>query len=170
MNRTGTILPFLERMDIDFFLVASPYTLADQPALDAEFPACEARGVGLIIGQPFASGILATGRPRGRVTTTRRQRPRLWIASVIEDDGRRHGISLAAAALQFLHHPLIAAVIPGALDPAQMAANVATMAVEVPEPVYDHAQARGAAQGGRANTVISWDERTFFCEPKEQHW
>ena len=65
MNRTGTILPFLERMELDFFLVASPYTLADQPALDAELPACEAKGVGLIIGQPYASGILATGAVPG---------------------------------------------------------------------------------------------------------
>lgn len=50
VNRLGTILPFLDHVDLDFFLVASPYTLADQPVLDAEFPACEKRGIGFIIG------------------------------------------------------------------------------------------------------------------------
>ena len=145
VNRTGTILPFLERMDLDFFLVASPYTLADQPALDAEFPACEARGVGLIIGQPFASGILATGPvPGARYNYAPATPEAMERVRRIEAVCRRHGVPLAAAALQFpLHHPLVASVIPGALDPAQVAANVATMAVEVPEPLWGDLKREG---------------------------
>ena len=57
----GTIPRFLEMVDLDFFIVAMPYTLLDQDVLDAEFPQCEERGVGVVIGAVFASGILATG-------------------------------------------------------------------------------------------------------------
>ena len=81
VNRIGTILRFLDLFELDFFLVASPYTLADQPALDAEFPRASARGVGLIIGQVFASGILATGPVPARATTTPSPRPKCWSGS-----------------------------------------------------------------------------------------
>ena len=38
INHTGMIRLFLERFDIDYFLVAMPYTLLDQPALDKDVP------------------------------------------------------------------------------------------------------------------------------------
>ncbi len=38
VNQIGTIVPFLDMLDLDFFLVALPYTLAEQPVLDREFP------------------------------------------------------------------------------------------------------------------------------------
>src|SRR5205823_14584094 len=46
-------------------LVAMPYTLLDQPALDEELPLCVERGAGVVIGAPFASGILARGAASG---------------------------------------------------------------------------------------------------------
>ena len=61
VNQLGTIPEILERGEVDFFLVAMPYTLLDQGALDEEFPLCQARGVSVVIGAVFASGILATG-------------------------------------------------------------------------------------------------------------
>src|SRR5262249_41476003 len=61
INQTGMIPRFLERFPIDFFLVAIPYTLLTQEALAEELPRCASRGVGIVIGAPFASGILATG-------------------------------------------------------------------------------------------------------------
>jgi D-threo-aldose 1-dehydrogenase len=145
VNRTGTILPFLERLDLDFFLVASPYTLAEQLALDAEFPACDARGVGLIIGQPFASGILATGPVPGARYNYAPATPEVMErVGRMEAVCRRHDVALAAAALQFpLHHPLVASVIPGALDPEQAAASVATVSVEVPEAVWGDLKREG---------------------------
>jgi D-threo-aldose 1-dehydrogenase len=145
VNRPGTILPFLERIELDFFLVASPYTLMDQPALDAEFPACAAKGVGLVIGQPFASGILATGpMPGARYAYAPATLEALERAGRIEAVCRRHGVPLAAAALQFpLQHPQVASVIPGALDPAQVAANVAAMAVSVPDALWGELKREG---------------------------
>lgn len=138
VNRIGTIIPMLDHVDIDFFLVASPYTLADQPVLDAEFPACEKRGVGFIIGQVYASGILATGAVPGAKYQYRDATPdELARIGRIEAVCKKHGVPIAAAALQFpLHHPLVAAVIPGALAPDQITRNVATMQVPVPDDLW----------------------------------
>jgi D-threo-aldose 1-dehydrogenase len=47
INEVGIIPRFLDLMDIDFFLVAMPYTLLDTDVLDSEFPRCAARGVGV---------------------------------------------------------------------------------------------------------------------------
>ena len=66
INEAGMMPRFLDLMDIDFFLVALPYTLLDTDVLDSEFPALRReRGVGFVIGAPFASGILATGAVPG---------------------------------------------------------------------------------------------------------
>src|SRR6185436_9404982 len=65
INEVGMIPRFLERFDPDFFLVAIPYTLLSQEALERELPMCVERGVGIVIGAPFASGILARGPDSG---------------------------------------------------------------------------------------------------------
>ena len=51
----------LEHFEMDFFLVAMPYILLNQEPLENVFPECQKRGMGVIIGAPYASGILATG-------------------------------------------------------------------------------------------------------------
>ncbi len=138
INDLGLMPRFLEISDIDAFLVAMPYTLLDQEALESEFPACVARGVGLVIGAVFASGILATGPVAGAkyayaeppaevMEKTRR------IAAVCE----RHAVPLAAAALQFpLGHPAVASVIPGASSPAQQARNVEGFRTAIPDDLW----------------------------------
>ena len=65
VNELGMIPRFLDIVDLDFFLVAMPYTLLHQEVLDAEFPACVERGIGFVIGAPYQSGILATGPREG---------------------------------------------------------------------------------------------------------
>ena len=134
INHTGMIPRFLERFEIDFFLVAMPYTLLDQPALAEELPLCLERGASVVIGAVFASGILARGPAAGALYAyqpaaddvlerTRR------IAAVCA----RHDVPLAAAALQFpLHHPAVASVIPGPDSPAQVRANLQHMRQVVP--------------------------------------
>src|SRR5690606_28706867 len=60
INHVGMIPRFLDRFEVDFFLVAMPYSLMDQEALREELPLCDQQGVSVVIGAPFASGILAT--------------------------------------------------------------------------------------------------------------
>jgi D-threo-aldose 1-dehydrogenase len=138
INDLGLMPRFLEIGDIDAFLVAMPYTLLDQDVLESEFPACVARGVGFVIGAVFASGILAKGPVTGAryayaepsdevMEKTRR------IAAVCD----RHGVPLAAAALQFpLGHPAVASVIPGASSPAQQARNVEAFRTAIPDDLW----------------------------------
>ena len=145
VNRLGTIPRFLDIVDVDFFLVAGPYTLADQPVLDAEFPLCAARGIGIIVGQVFASGILATGPlPGARYNYAEATREQLQRISEIETTCNAFGVPLASAALQFpLLNPLVASVIPGAFAPDQIARNVDTMGREIPTELWDDLKRKG---------------------------
>lgn len=139
VNRLGTIPVMLDMIDgIDFFLVAAPYTLADQDVLDREFPLCAARGIGFVIGQVFASGILATGPvPGARYRYAPADEATMARIGQMQTICERHGVSLASAALQFpLHHPLVASVIPGAFAPAQVTRNVETMRAGIPPEMW----------------------------------
>lgn len=138
VNLLGTIPLFLRHFEPDFFLVALPYTLAEQPVLDYEFPLCERRGVGVIIGGVFASGILATGPvPGARYNYAVANDEQLMRVGRIQAVCARHGVPLAAAALQFtLHHPIVASVIPGAFHPDHPKRNVESMRVEIPTDLW----------------------------------
>ncbi len=138
INDLGLMPRFLDIGDIDAFLVAMPYTLLDQAVLDAEFPACEARGVGFVIGAVFASGILATGPvPGARYAYADPSAAVLDKTRRIQAVCDRHGVPLAAAALQFpLGHPSVASVIPGASSPAQQARNVEAFRLPIPTDVW----------------------------------
>lgn len=138
VNRIGTIPRFLELLDLDFFLVALPYTLAEQPVLDHEFPLCEKRGVGVVIGGVFASGILATGVVPGATYNYHPPTPaEAEHVRGIEAICARHGVPLAAAALQFpLHHPIVASVIPGGFRPDHVTRNIASMQHAIPDALW----------------------------------
>ena len=51
--------------DFDCFLLAGRYTLLEQEALDSFLPLARSANVGIILGGPFNSGILATGPVEG---------------------------------------------------------------------------------------------------------
>ena len=101
----------------DCFLLAGRYTLLEQRAMDSFMPKCAEHGASLIIGGAYNSGILATGvRHDGALHYDYGPPPQSVIDRVsgIEELCDVHGITLAAAALQFpLAHDLVATVIPG---------------------------------------------------------
>ncbi|MGH2476693.1 MAG: aldo/keto reductase [Candidatus Limnocylindrales bacterium] len=138
INDLGLMPRFLDIGDIDAFLVAMPYTLLDQDVLDTEFPAGVERGVGFVVGAVFASGILAKGPVPGAKYAYADASPAVMektrrIAAVCD----RHGVPLAAAALQFpLGHPAVASVIPGASSPAQQARNVEAFRIAIPGELW----------------------------------
>ena len=51
--------------DFDVFLLAGRYTLLEQEALESFLPYCVEKKIGVVIGGPFNSGILATGPKPG---------------------------------------------------------------------------------------------------------
>lgn len=145
VNTLGTIPRFLDVVDLDFFLVALPYTLAQQPVLDREFPLLEKRGIGVVIGGVFASGILATGPvPGARYNYHEPTADEAQHVRRIEAVCRSFDVPLAAAALQFtLHHPVVASVIPGAFAPNHPTQNVETMRVEIPSGLWHELKRQG---------------------------
>ncbi len=145
INHVGMIPRFLERFEMDFFLVAMPYTLLDQPALDAELPLCQARGVAVVIGAVFASGILARpaepGAQYGYKPVEADVRDRV---ARIDAVCRAHGVPIGAAALQFpLAHPAVTSVIPGADSAEQVRMNLQWMRIAIPPAFWDALKAEG---------------------------
>lgn len=138
VNELGMIPRFLDIVDLDFFLVAMPYTLLRQEVLEAEFPACVERGIGFVIGAPYQSGILATGpRPGANADYGAPSDEMNTVVGRIQTVCERYGVPLAAAALQFpLGHPSVAAVIPGARSAAHVQRNVEVFRHPIPTDVW----------------------------------
>ena len=137
-NMMGTIPRYLDLFDIDFFLIAMRYTLLEQDVLDSEFPRCAERGVGVVIGGTYNSGILATGAvPHAMYNYSPAKPDILERVRRMEAVCRRHATPLAAAALQFpLGHPIVASVIPGAISRAQVAQNLAAFNHPIPADLW----------------------------------
>jgi D-threo-aldose 1-dehydrogenase len=134
-----------EAADFDCFLLAGRYTLLEQEALESFLPLCERRGIGVVIGGPLNSGILATGPVPGATYNYRPPPPPiLERAGRLERVCASHGVPLAAAALQFpLAHPAVACVIPGARSLAEVAQNVALLARPLPTALWRDLKAEG---------------------------
>jgi D-threo-aldose 1-dehydrogenase len=137
-NTMGTIPRYLELFDMDFFLIAMRYTLLEQDVLDLEFPRCAERGVGIVIGGIYNSGILATGAVPHAMHNYAPAKPEiLQKVSKMEAVCKRHGVPLAAAALQFpLGHPIVASVIPGAISRKQVAQNLEAFSHPIPADLW----------------------------------
>lgn len=138
INERDMMPRLLDLLDLDFFLVAMPYTLLDTEVLAHEFPLCIARGLGFVIGAPFASGILATGAVQGaRYCYAEATSEVMAKVQRIEAVCNRHNVPLAAAALQFpMGHPAVASVIPGALLPEHVTRNVAAFRHAIPAALW----------------------------------
>ncbi len=160
-NSMGSIPRFLDLFDIDFFLLAMRYTLLEQDVLDSEFPRCAERGVGIVIGGGYNSGILATGAVPGAMYNYAPAGPEiLERVAKIERVCARHRVPLPAAALQFpLGHPIVASIIPGAISRAQVEKNVAAFRHPIPRRPVGGAQAREADPRRRARPGL---ERVAF--------
>ncbi len=144
VNERGVMPRFLERFDLDFFVLAWSYTLLEQEALE-ELPLCQARNVGIILASVFNSGILVTGAVDGaKYNYQDAPAEVLERVSKIEQVCRRHDVSMAAAALQFpLAHPCVASVIPGAVHPREVEDNLGHFQEEIPAALWAELKAEG---------------------------
>lgn len=134
VNMVEPCLAALEQAEPDVFLVAGRYTLIDHAALGALFPACARRGVKVVLGGPYNSGLLAGGTTFNYETAPPELAAR---AQAIGAVCGRHGVDLKAAALQFCAaHPVVATVIPGARTAAEVTQNAAMMAAPIPGALW----------------------------------
>ncbi|MBS0417806.1 MAG: aldo/keto reductase [Proteobacteria bacterium] len=125
-------------VNLDFVLVAMPYTLLDQGTLHTGMADCVARGISVIIGSPLASGILATG-PGGNARYNYGTASPEVLAKVraLQNICAEYSVSLTAAALQFpLAHPAVVSIIPGAARPCEVTQNLAALSAVIPEAFW----------------------------------
>ncbi len=137
----------LDHGDYDCFLLAGRYTLLEQEALGTFIPRCARRGVTLIVGGAYNSGILATGTRR---TETPYYNYEPAPAKVVERVRRveticdEHSVTLAAAALQFpLAHSVVASVIPGLGDPGRIAQTMDLYRETIPASFWSDLKTAG---------------------------
>lgn len=130
--------------DFDCFLLAGRYTLLEQDALTSFLPLCEKRDVGIILGGPYNSGILATGAIEG-AKYNYAPAPEAILDRVrkIEAVCASHHVPLIAAALQFVFgHPCVKTVIPGAVNAAELQANAALLETVIPVGLWSDLKAQ----------------------------
>ncbi|HTJ57456.1 MAG TPA: aldo/keto reductase [Devosiaceae bacterium] len=137
-----TVAPIV---DLDFVLVAMPYTLLDQAILHTGMAECVRRNVSVVVGAPFASGILATGSG-GSSKYGYANAPEEVQQKVqgIEAVCRAHEVKLPSAALQFvLAHPAVVAEVPGAAKPSEIQQNVASFRAPIPAGFWSDLKSQG---------------------------
>lgn len=135
----------LERGDFDLFLLAGRYTLLEQAALDSFLPLAEQRGVGIVIGGPYNSGILASGpKPGAFYNYDPAPDHILARAAALQAVCAAHGTRLVDAAFQFpLRHPAVVSVIPGGQGVAEMDSNLIAASAQIPAALWADLKAQG---------------------------
>ncbi|MEP7240528.1 MAG: aldo/keto reductase [Devosia sp.] len=138
---TGTIsvlTSYVETGIFDVVLNHNRYTLVDRSA-EPLMEACARRNIGFINGAPYGGGILA----RGSASTSRYgyapAHPEVLRAvKAMEAACARHGVPLAAAALQFsLRNPVVASTVVGLSSPARLEETAALADVAIAQTLWD---------------------------------
>jgi D-threo-aldose 1-dehydrogenase len=127
----------MERGDFDIFLLAGRYTLLEQGA-QGFMDRAAAQGVGVVIGGPYNSGILATGpRPGAHYNYAPAPQSVLDRAGRLQAVCEAHRVRLVDAAFQFpLLLPATVSVIPGGQGLSEMESNVRAAAAEIPVELW----------------------------------
>jgi D-threo-aldose 1-dehydrogenase len=134
VNEWESCARLLELADPDLFLIAGRYTLLEQAPINTLFPQCSRRGVGIVAGGPYNSGILAGGS-----TYNYSDAPAEIVsrAHALDEVCRAHGVSLPAAALQFiLANPIVVSVIPGGQNVKETRHNATVLDEPIPAALW----------------------------------
>ncbi|MDQ1060485.1 D-threo-aldose 1-dehydrogenase [Arthrobacter globiformis] len=145
VNEVDVCINAVNMVDIDCTLIAGTYNLLDQEAAKELLPLCQTRGIAVINGRVFGSGILATGTIRGARFNYAPASAEL-IAKVrpIEDLCGDYGVSLGAVAVQFAaSHPAISNVCMGAGSVEQQKQNYSWLEEEVPDGLWNELTTNG---------------------------
>jgi len=144
MNQWEMLSRFMDHGDFDCFLLAGRYSLLEQTALTEFLPKCVERGVSVILGGVFNSGLLADPKPG--ITFNYEAAPQklidqaLRIGAVCEG----HGVPLKAAALQFpLAHPAVATVLTGVRSAAEFEENERLFRHPIPAAMWQELKSEG---------------------------
>ncbi len=135
----------MERGDFDIFLLAGEYSLLRTEALDGFLNPALARGIGVVIGGPYNSGILATGpRPGAKYRYEDAPPWAMEKAGHLQELCTRHATPLVNAAFAFCAaHPAVVSVIPGGQTVAEMRSNLAAASAIIPQALWSDLKSAG---------------------------
>lgn len=136
----NTIEPVLRTLDVadpDIFLSATQYSLVKhKDDLNTLFPACEKRGVSVVVGAPLAAGLLG-GKDRYLYAGEKPKEIMDKYAKMLKV-AAAHKTDLRTAALQFTAAPaVVASTIPGARTAQQATENARSMTVKIPAAFWE---------------------------------
>jgi D-threo-aldose 1-dehydrogenase len=144
MNQAEMLTRFVRELDLDLVLMAGRYSLLDQRALAELLPSCAERGVAVVIGGVFNSGLLADPRPGATFDYAPAPPGLVARAGRLQAVCARHGVPLRAAALAFpFGHPAVASVLVGARTAAEVQDAVAMLDRPVPADLWTELVAEG---------------------------
>ena len=137
MNQTAMLARFAREAEFDCFLLAGRYTLLDQSGLEELLPLCAERGIAVICGGVFNSGILADPGPGAHYNYRPAPPEVVERARRLQVVCERHGVPLPAAAIQFpLGHPAVASVVVGARSTTELDEDIAMFRWPVPSALW----------------------------------
>jgi D-threo-aldose 1-dehydrogenase len=144
MNQAEMLTRFAREANFDCFLLAGRYTLLDQVALKELLPVCLDRGVAIIAGGVYNSGILADPKPGAHYDYATAPAELLARAQRIGAVCARHGVPIKAAAIQFpLGHPAVTCVVVGCRSAAQFDESLAMFELEIPSAMWQELKHEG---------------------------
>jgi len=138
MNQAEMLTRFVTDTDVDVILIGGRYTLLDQSAGRVLLPAARERGIGVLIGGVFNSGLLAA--PTAAATYDYEPAPGRLIAEarLLEAICAQFGVPLRAAAVRFpQRHPAVASVLVGARTADEISDAVALWHHPIPPALWD---------------------------------
>jgi D-threo-aldose 1-dehydrogenase len=142
MNQVEMLTRFAREADFDCFLLAGRYTLLDQTGGDELLPLCLERGIAIIAGGVYNSGILADPTPGTHYNYQPASAELLDRAQRIEIVCSRHSVPLKAAAIQFpLGHPAVNSVLIGCRSAAEVEENVRMFETPIPSQLWEELKA-----------------------------
>jgi D-threo-aldose 1-dehydrogenase len=144
VNEAAMCARFMADTDIDVVMLAGRHTLLEQDALDVLDIAAR-RGIAVLLGGVFNSGILATGPIQGARWNYRDAPPEILERTrQIEAITTAHGVPLATAAIRFaLGHAAVASVVLGAVTPAEVKRNKSAFTAHVPTALWADLKSAG---------------------------
>jgi D-threo-aldose 1-dehydrogenase len=138
MNQSAVPARFVRETDIDAVLLAGRYTLIDQTGQADLLPLAAERGVSIVIGGVYNSGILADPNPNAKFDYAAAPEHLIERAIAIKEVCGRHDVTLPAVAIQFpLAHPAVATVLTGSRSLAELAVNLKAFEAKIPSELWE---------------------------------
>jgi D-threo-aldose 1-dehydrogenase len=145
VNEAEVCYAAISEADLDCILLAGRYTLLEQDPLDDLMPACAERGIAVVLGGVFNSGILATGPVAGaKFDYGPAPAHILEKVGAIQAVCARYDVPLPAAAVQFAAaHPAVASLLIGARTIEQQHQNASYFSHPIPGRLWEDLRSAG---------------------------